>query len=175
MNIQEFKEILPHENTIVVMIGASGSGKSTLARAIIESDDQRVSSDDLRQVLMGDPTCQEENGLVFYMMAKIITCRGKHGAFTVADATHLKRKFRRQVVSQYAEDASEVHAVAVLVDTGEETCLSRQASRERQVPEHVVKRHCGQYEHSKQNVKEEDFFNAVFIYDGEEVHPYDAE
>lgn len=174
MNIGEFrKEEMPRENCVIITIGASGSGKSTLARELTTSDSQIISSDDLREDLTGDPTCQEDNGLVFYMMGKIITCRGKHGAFTVADATHLKRRFRRQVADQYREENPDNKVIGILVDADENTCIARQQTRARTVPEHAVKRHCEQFEHSKQNVKEEDFFDGVFIYDGQIIEPYE--
>ena len=174
MNIGEFRtEEMPRENCVIVTIGASGSGKSTLAGELATSDSQIISSDDLREDLTGDATCQEENGLVFYMMGKIITCRGKHGAFTIADATHLKRKFRRQVANQYREERPKNKVIGILVDADEETCIARQNNRARKVPEHAVKRHCNQFEHSKQNVREEGFFDAVYIYDGQNVELYE--
>ena len=122
---------------LVVMCGASGSGKSTLATFW---DGQVVSSDALR-ALIGAGQESEDHRDTFDLVHRAVDMRLRRGLRTVVDATNVAREHRRPLLS-YA-DSRGVPAAAVVCWPPLETCLERNAARERVVPEATVRR---QYE-----------------------------
>lgn len=76
-----------------ILVGPSGAGKSRFAADNFPAR-QIISSDDLRQDLLGDPTDQTNNSLVFKTLHKLVALRLKQGLPTVIDATNIRRADR---------------------------------------------------------------------------------
>ncbi|HEX5869806.1 MAG TPA: AAA family ATPase [Longimicrobium sp.] len=122
---------------LVVLVGPQGCGKSTFARRWFR-DTQIVSSDECRRLVSDDASDQEVSRDAFVVFYTLLRARLTHGRTTVADATNLtpwaRLKLRQIAVARGRP------LVAIAFDVPLETCLARQAGRERQVPPHVVQR-----------------------------------
>lgn len=80
-----------------IMVGPSGAGKSKYA---MEAFPQNwvISSDAVRQDLLGDWRDQTKNTQVFQVFHKLIKARLENGLDVVADSTNLRRKDRMAIV-----------------------------------------------------------------------------
>ncbi len=119
------------QQRVIVLVGIAGSGKSSYAR------DSAISSDEIRRLLRDDPTDQTIHRIVFRTMRDLLRRRLELGMpVTYIDATNLTRRERRpyiKIASDY--DAA---AEAIYFDTPLESCLERNRTRERKVPEEVL-------------------------------------
>lgn len=124
----------------IMMIGISGSGKSTIAKDIANTKDNDIkiiSSDAIRKELLGDEENQDKNAFVFEEMGKRTKQALKDGKHVVYDATNISRKKRRGFLQQLPKN---VEKIAYFVSTDYTNSLINNENRERQVPEHVIKR-----------------------------------
>ncbi len=135
-------------STLVFMVGCPASGKSTIAEKISEEGNAVVvSSDMVRKELFGDENCQDNPNLVFNRACKIAAKDLYDGFDVVFDATNLHKKDRSAslmrimtILSELGGNKEDVNLEAVLVRTDLETCLERNRSRKRHVPEDVLTR-----------------------------------
>ena len=135
-------------STLVFMVGCPASGKSTIAEKMSrEGNAVVVSSDMVRKELFGDENCQDSPNLVFNRACKIIANGLYEGHDVVFDATNLHKKDRSAslirtmtILSELGGNKEDVNLEAVLVRTDLTTCLERNRSRERHVPEDVLTR-----------------------------------
>lgn len=124
---------------LVLMVGASASGKSTLANRLFYPHEV-VSSDHCRAMVTNDPSDQSANDEVFDLMHTIVRKRLQRGLLTVADATNLKPRDRREFL-QIARD-TDCSTVAITLNIPEHICQERNAQRQdRQTPPRVIARH----------------------------------
>lgn len=86
-----------------VLIGPTGAGKTTLAEEHWNRD-MIVSSDRIREELLGDPSDQSKNNEVFEVFHSLIKRRLDLGLDTVADATSIRRKDRMKVAKLNGEN-----------------------------------------------------------------------
>lgn len=84
--------IIP-KHALVVLIGPSGAGKSTLAHKHFPAE-EIISSDDLREELLGDRHSLEKWWLIYKVFHERITKRLNDGLRAVGDMTHLTAKDR---------------------------------------------------------------------------------
>lgn len=87
--------IIPKGPVLVVLVGPSGAGKSTFCDAQFEPREV-VSSDVIREELIGDFARQDKNELVFEEFHRRIEMRLRAGQRAVADATHLRDGDRKR-------------------------------------------------------------------------------
>lgn len=80
------------------MVGPSGAGKSTMIKSHFE-DYEVVSSDAIRQELVGDFSRQDINALVFREVNHRVQIKLDLGERVVVDATHLSRPERMNTVA----------------------------------------------------------------------------
>lgn len=123
-------------NDFYMMIGLPGSGKSTVAKSIASNTTAVIiSSDEIRAELFGKAEIQENTGLVFQTMFNRTKDNLNMGNSVIYDATNLHSKQRRHLLSMLPK----CKKIAVLVLTPYTVCLERNKSRERVVPENVIR------------------------------------
>ena len=116
---------------VVVLVGPTGSGKSTWAASRYRSQEV-VSSDALRAVVGSGEHDLDASNDAFDVLDQIVTARLRRGLTTVIDTLGLEPKRRLGYLA--AARAAGLPAVAVLSDTEQAVCRSRNASRDRPVP-----------------------------------------
>lgn len=125
--------------TCFVLVGLPGSGKSYKANELaIEYEAEIFSSDALRTELFGDVNNQADNQMLFTKLHRRIKDCLRRGKSAIFDATNISYKKRMAFLAELKNIPCE--KICVLMATPYEECLKRNAERERNVPEHVIKR-----------------------------------
>lgn len=121
----------------MMMIGIAGSGKSYhAARLAKESNAIIVSSDAIRGELFGDENDQNHNAQVFEEVHRRVLAALREGRNVIYDATNLSAKRRKAFLTQVPAG---VFKSAYLIATDYDLILKQNASRERKVPENVIR------------------------------------
>jgi predicted kinase len=120
---------------VVLAIGLPGSGKTTWFK---RRGVTPLSSDMLRSILFDSITEQRYQGLVFSTLRSLLRARLiAKMPWNYVDATNLSPHERRQWIKMARGFGFEVQAV--FFDVPVELCIQRNAKRERQVPEDVMR------------------------------------
>lgn len=122
--------------SLLVLVGAPGAGKSHWAAAHFRPD-QVVSSDRLRAVVGLGEHDQRASKDAFAVLDLIVERRLKRKLTTVIDSTALEPERRRTYIA--AARAARVPVVAVVFDTDDDTCRTRNRDRANPVPANVLK------------------------------------
>ena len=125
--------------TLFVMVGLPASGKSTYAKNLALKYNAKIfSSDKLREELLNDVNNQDHNADIFTELHRRIKNHLSSGGNAIMDATNISSKKRRAFLSELKNIpcTKECHIIA----TPYEECLRRNKSRDRVVPEDVIKR-----------------------------------
>ena len=139
---------------LAVLCGPAGCGKTTFAcRHFHET--QIVRSDACRALIADNPGNQKVSGRAFQLFHFIIRQRLAFGRVAVADSTALERSARRELLRIAAE--CERPAVLIVFNVPLETCLERDARRERTVGREVIERHCAKLQGLLPRIGEEGF------------------
>jgi predicted kinase len=128
-------EITLPADALVVLVGAAGCGKSTFAARHFRPT-QVVSSDECRALVSDDEANAAASRDAFTLMHLIVDMRLKRGRLTVADATNVHAAKRAELLGIAAERRRP--AIALVFDVSVETCLERNAGRERVIPPSAV-------------------------------------
>ena len=119
-----------------LMVGLAGSGKSTIAKEIEYSirmsspkyDEYGradkvvlISSDDIREEILGDVNDQTQNDKVFSHIHKLIKQAVRDYNHIIVDATNLTIKNRRALLN-CLDDKKDYHKIAYIVNTPIEKC-----------------------------------------------------
>lgn len=123
--------------TCIILVGIPGSGKTYYAQKYIEEYHNTVhlSSDAIRKELYGDESIQDNPAAVFELMQKRAVEALNEGKDVVYDCTSITRKDRASIISKLPKFARvECH----IVWTPIETCIERDAARERTVGKEVI-------------------------------------
>lgn len=125
--------------TLILLVGPPGAGKTTHAMKYIEehSGTVHLSSDKIRKELHGNETVQDNPGLVFDLMQKRAIEALNNGKSVVYDSTAVTRKDRARIISLCPKFVKiECHIIWAPI----ETCIERDAARERTVGKEVIDR-----------------------------------
>jgi predicted kinase len=148
-------------NTLLVLCGPAGCGKSTFAAKHFLAT-QAVSSDACRALVSDDPANQAISHHAFDLMYFIIEKRLTLGCLTIADATNLDRRDRRDLIK--IARWFDFNAAAVVFNIPLEICLARNAARERKVPEDALRRQFEMLEATLISIDREGF-DYVYVLD----------
>ena len=130
---------------LIMMVGIAGSGKSTLAERIAEKENAKIfSSDALRCELYGDENDQSHNNEVFNELHRRIRNHLREGGVAIYDATNLNSKRRIAFLQELKRVPCIKKAIVVLCPYND--AIIHNASRERQVPADVIKKHIKQFQ-----------------------------
>ncbi len=119
---------------LILLCGIPGSGKSTFAKSV-QAHYTILSSDEIRSEL-GDVNDQSNNKKVFDVLHERIREELLKGNSVIVDATNVKRKYRKAILDAVSDIECFKLADVLLVDY--QTCLERNAKRDRKVPEEVI-------------------------------------
>ena len=121
----------------IMLIGVPGSGKTTYAKEYIEKNinTTHLSSDLIRKELWGDEATQGDNNEVFTLMQNRAIEALNNGQNVIYDATNVTRKDRAYIISLCPRFVKiEAHVIWAPI----ETCIERDAARERTVGKAVI-------------------------------------
>ena len=157
-----------------LMVGLAGSGKSTIAKEIeyaIRMSSPKydeygradkvvlISSDDIREEILGDVNDQTQNDKVFSHIHKLIKQAVREYNHIIVDATNLTIKNRRALLN-CLDDKKDYHKIAYIVNTPIEKCKENNSKRDRKVPEYVIDNQAKKFEIPFAN----EGFNSIFLH-----------
>lgn len=145
-----------------VMVGAPGSGKSTFVSDIVKDDPEAVviSGDDIRAELYGNADIQGNYTEIHDRMLEIL--EENVGRTVILDGTHYRAAYRKEAIAMlnsYGYDK----VTAIVVDRPLEVCLRQNASRSRNVPEHVIERMHNALRASVKGIGNEGFTHVIYV------------
>lgn len=124
---------------MIMMCGLVGSGKSYYAQELAQKYNANIhSSDAIREELSGDVNNQNINELVFKTLHSRIKEDLRNGKNCIYDATNLNYKRRMSFLQEMKN--IECIKICIFMATPYEECLARNSTRDRVVPEEVIKR-----------------------------------
>lgn len=123
--------------SFLMLVGLPASGKSTFSEELIEGRDDIVliSSDKIREEMLGDVNNQEKNTDVFQEMATRTKEALRNGFHVIYDATNLSRKRRRGLLLQLPKGT---YKSVVYLSTNFKVITEQNMNRDRQVPNEVI-------------------------------------
>lgn len=122
-----------------LLIGPPASGKTTLAAALAELTGAVVlSTDQLRDQLFGDPNAQGPWPEIEAVLHQRIQASVAEGVPVIVDATHARRPWRL-AITQALPLPAPVEWIGWWLQTPLATCLNWNQTRQRQVPEPVIR------------------------------------
>jgi predicted kinase len=131
--------------TLFMLIGLPGSGKSTVADKIYAEDQDGYvrkpiihSSDSLREEMFGSVDTQDRNEELFRELHKRIKDDLKNGKNVIYDATNINKKIRVAFLNELKKIPTYKQCICVM--TPYDVCVKYNNERERNVPEHVIKK-----------------------------------
>lgn len=151
------------EFCLVALVGATSCGKSSFAAKHFKPTEV-LSSDFFRGLISDDENNQECSSAAFDALYYIAKKRLDAMKLTVIDATHLQEIARKQVLNLAKEQ--NCHSVAIVFNIPEAILKQRNAARpERQLPEHVIRRHANDLRRCIRGLKKEGF-RFVYVLNG---------
>jgi len=156
-----------------MLVGLPASGKSTIAHDLMvgRDDVEYISSDELRQELLGDVNSQVDNGLIFETMRKRTVEALQNSRHVIYDATNINRKKRHNFLKQLPKTLDNIEKIVIYVATPIQETLRRNASRDRVVPEEVITQKM--YKSLQIPVYSEGWDKIIFEYDEDTLeHDY---
>ena len=125
--------------SLILLVGIPGSGKTTYAKKYIEEHLHRntihLSSDKIREELWGNEATQGDNNKVFSLMQSRAIEALNNGFDVIYDATNITRKDRSYIIALCPKFVKiEAHIIWAPI----ETCIERDAARERTVGKAVI-------------------------------------
>ena len=129
------------------MVGASCSGKTTYSQKLIEENPTwvRLCADEFRAIVGKDETDQSQNHLVFQILKATTKFLLSQGKTVVLDNTNYNKKNRADFVDMAIELG--VTTTAYYFKANLQTLLTRNANRERKVPERVIQKQLDNFEY----------------------------
>jgi predicted kinase len=144
------------------MVGAPGSGKSHRAAKLAEEKNAVViSGDEIRAELYGNAAVQGKWVEIHNRIEMLVS--EADGKPVILDGTHCRSSYRKGAIAllqSYGYDQIE----AVVLDTSLNTCLVRNAARQRNVPRYVVVNMHEDLQYSLKGIDKEGFSDISYIH-----------
>jgi len=150
--------------SVVILCGPAACGKSTFAAKHFRPT-QIISSDQARALVCDDERDQRFQTQAFALLHFLIEQRLSINRLCVVDSTALTvaaRKSLLEIARRY-----HVPAVILVLNVPLETCLERDAKRERTVGRAIIERHYEQFEMAKATLQQEGFDQVIELRDAE--------
>ena len=145
-----------------IMVGAPGAGKSTHAAKLAETENAVViSGDDIRSELYGSAEIQGDWGEIWERIDELVS--ESCGMPVILDGTHCRPDYRAEAITML-KSYGYTEIEAVVIETPLAKCLERNSSRERKVPDYVVKQMHSDLTQSIKTIQSEPFTRWNFIY-----------
>ena len=141
---------------LIIMCGPSGSGKSTIAKQI---DGIVISTDDIREELLGDANDQSNGDLIFNTAYYRLESFMGSDNVVIFDATNLNSKSRKRAIELGKKYDAEI--IAIVMKKTLEECIENQNKRDRKVPVEVIEK---QFKKCVMPTKEEGFDWIMEVY-----------
>lgn len=128
------------DNIILMMMGVPASGKTTLANFIKDNVDNVVvlSSDDIRQELYDDESCQDNPKVIFKLLYKRVAKELKNKRkFIIIDSCATKKIDREPVFKKFKNKS---RIIGIMMNTEINDCMVRNSKRDRTVPCYAILR-----------------------------------
>ena len=144
-----------------VLCGAPGSGKSTHAAKLAKKENAVViSGDEIRAELYGDASIQGQWSEIWERIEEMVS--ESVGKTVILDGTHCRAAYRKESIAllqSYGYDQIE----AIVLDMDLNTCLVRNAARQRNVPRHIIVNMHEDLQHSIKGIDREGFSSILYI------------
>lgn len=150
--------------SIVILCGPSACGKSTFAKTHFRPT-QIVSSDYARALVCDDERDQRFNAQAFALVHYLVEARLTLNRLCVVDSTALTAQARKDLINLAKK--CQVQTTLIIFTAPLETCIERDAKREKPVGQAVIERQYQMFEASKDFLREEGF-DQVFEFNGDE-------
>ena len=141
---------------LLLLCGIPASGKSTFAKSL-QTHYTILSSDKIRSEL-GDVNDQSNNKKVFDILHERIREELLKGNSVIVDATNTKRQYRKIILEAVSD--IDCFKLADVFLTDYQTCLERNAKRDRKVPEEVIQKMWNEFQFPS---KEEGFGDIWYL------------
>ena len=147
-----------------VMCGPQGAGKSSQAKKIAELEHAVViSGDDIREELYGSAEIQGSWVEIHDRIEECVADAAALGRNVVLDGTHWKKAYRNEAIALLKSYGySRIEAVVCCPSLA--TCMARNWSRERNVPDYVLRMTYEKFQSSVKNIVNEEFDRVTFMY-----------
>lgn len=147
-----------------VMCGPQGAGKSTHAHKLAQTENAViVSGDDIRSRLYGSAEIQGNWVEIHDEIEAQVADAAALGRPVILDGTHWKKSYRSEAIT-LLKSYGYTRIEAVVCNPSLATCMARNWSRERDVPDYVLKMTYEKFQSSVKNILEEEFDRITFIY-----------
>lgn len=139
---------------LFIMRGTTLSGKDTFIKSSFPNPNHVLSSDNFREMMLGDITSQQHNKKVFDMIHEILECRFLNRVeWTVLNATHLRIKdcsVPIELCKKYRVPFTFISIVPPSIEELKERNEKRSQVSPLRIPESVIEKHHNRYEASKE-------------------------
>lgn len=139
---------------LFIMRGTTLSGKDTFIKSSFPNPNHVLSSDNFREMMLGDITSQQHNKKVFDMIHEILECRFLNRVeWTVLNSTHLRIKDCSapiELCKKYRVPFTFISIVPPSIEELKRRNEERSLVSPLRIPESVIEKHYNRYEASKE-------------------------
>ena len=145
----------------VVTCGPPGAGKSVYAAKLAKNEDAVViSGDEIRLELYGDASIQGQWVEIWERIEEMVS--ESVGKTVILDGTYCRAAYRKEAIA-LLQSYGYSQIEAVVFETNLNTCLVRNAARQRNVPRYVVVEMYENLQHSIEGIDKEGFSSISYI------------
>jgi predicted kinase len=147
-----------------LMCGPQGAGKSTKASEIAKLENATIiSGDEIRKELYGSAEIQGNWVAIHDRIEECLADVVAYGQGVILDGTYHKRSYREEAITllkSYGYDRVE----AIVCFPSLSTCMARNWSRERNVPDFILKATYESFQRGSKDILKEGFSRVTFVY-----------